>query len=61
MVLNIRWWLYVGGCSVEAGLMAHFSKLLLILIVVEKKCCWFMEKFYIVQIKRPELEEDAQA
>jgi hypothetical protein len=59
--LELRWWLYVGGCSVEVGLAAHFSKVVLVLMVIEHKCSWFMGRFYAVQARSPEWEEDRQA
>lgn len=54
LTVTLRWWLYVGGCSVELGHICHFSKLVLFLIVIEKKCSWFMAKFHRVQDSSPE-------
>jgi hypothetical protein len=28
------------------------------LVVVERKCCWFMDRFHQIQEASPELEED---
>jgi hypothetical protein len=57
-ILRIRWWLLVSGCSKECGLVGHFPKLMLVLLVLEMKCCWFVNKFQLAARNHPEHEED---
>jgi hypothetical protein len=55
LTLTLRWWLYISGCSIELGMIAHYSKLILLLIVIERKCSWFMGRLYAVQEQSPQL------
>lgn len=41
-IIMWRWMLYVGGCSIESGWQSHASKVVLVLIVLELKCCWLV-------------------
>lgn len=57
--VRMRWWLLISGCSEECGVTAHFPKLMLVLLVLEMKCSWFVNKFQITARNYPpEHEED---